>query len=424
VNRRSFLATAGATALANHAIPRIQAATKAVSGRAPDDLAADEDFWFEVRHAFTLDRTIINLNNGSVCPSPQVVQRAQEDYWRVTNMQPSYYVDEMLIPGLERVRQRLASSFGCDPEEMAITRNTSESLSIVQMGLDLQPGDEVLTTTQDYPHMLITWQQLEDRRGIKMRQVPYPTPPPTWDTLVEVFERAITPRTKVILLCHVTYTTGQIFPVGKICRMARARGIETVVDGAHGFAQFPFRRDDLDCDYYGTSLHKWLTAPVGTGFLYVRKDKIGKLWPLMAAPREMKNDVRKFEQIGTYPVAVRAPIAEALAFQDSLGIERKAARLRYLRRRWANRLAQTPRIRMYNNDDPNQSCAIGACGIEGIDVAKLVDHLMKKYRIHVRPRWVSNEFSCIRITPNVYTALEEIDAFSEAMETIARKGIA
>ena len=173
---------------------------------------------------------------------------------------------------VEVVRRRLAEMFGCDPEELAITRNTSESMEIVQFGLDLQPGDEILTTTQDYPRMLTTWRQREERNGIVLKMVPYPTPPESPDVLVERIERAITPRTKVILVCHVTYTTGQIFPVGDICRMARARGIETVIDGAHGFAQFPFTRDELDCDYYGTSLHKWLLAPVGTGFLYVRRD--------------------------------------------------------------------------------------------------------------------------------------------------------
>ncbi len=339
MNRRSFVGAIGAATLAPGAIPRVAAATKAVTGRPPEDVAADEDFWMEVREAFTLDRNIINLNYGSVSPSPNVVQAAQQDYLRVTNMQPSYYVDEMLIPGLERVRQRLAATFGCDPEEMALTRNTSESLQIVQMGLDLQPGDEVLTTTQDYPRMITTWQQLEDRRGIKLRQVPFPTPPPTWETLSDVLERAIGPRTRIILISHVTFSTGQIFPVAKICAMARQRGVETIVDGAHGFAQFPFRRDDLECDYYGTSLHKWLNAPVGTGFLYVKKEKIGRIWPLMAATRDMKNNIRKFEEIGTHPVAGTG------AHYRSLGVSRQSGARAEIRAAalFAASLVQPPR---------------------------------------------------------------------------------
>jgi len=423
MDRRNFLYAAGAAALQNHAIERVQAATKSLAGRPAQEVAADEDFWFEVRHAFSIDRSLINLNNGSVCPSPQVVQRAMEDQLRVMNMQPSYYVDEMLIPNMERVRRRLAATFGCDAEEIAITRNTTEAIETVQMGLDLKAGDEVLTTTQDYPSLLTTWRQLADRRGIVLKTIPYPTPPGSIDELAERFERAITPRTRVLMFCHVTYTTGQIFPVGNICRMARARGIETVVDGAHGFAHFPFKRDDLDCDYYGTSLHKWLTAPIGTGFLYVRKEKIPSLWPLFGAPAQMKANIRKFESIGTYPVANRSAIAEALAFLDSIGLERKAARLRYLRERWARRLERLPQVKILNSYDPAQSCGIGALSLEGVDSEKLTNYLMEKHRIHVRPRYVDGEFQCIRVTPNVYTALEEIDAFASAIEMAARQGV-
>jgi isopenicillin-N epimerase len=329
----------------------------------------------------------------------------------------------MLLPGTERVRQRLAATFGCDPEEMALMRNTTEAVETVQFGLDLKPGDEILTTSQDYPSMLTTWRQLEQRRGVVLKTFPFPVPPPSTDDLVARFERAITPRTKVIMMCHVTYTTGQIFPVGKISRMARARGIDTLVDGAHGFAQFPFKRDDLDCDYYGTSLHKWLSAPIGTGFLYVRRDKISKVWPLFGAPADSRDNIRKFEGTGTTPVSGRNAITEAVAFLDSIGLERKAARLRYLRQRWSHRLAANPRIKLLNNDDPLQTCAIGAVAVEGIESGKLTDHLMAKYRIHVRPRYVPGEFNCLRVTPNVYTTLEEIDAFADAMEVVAKKGV-
>mgnify|MGYP001814290322 CR=1 FL=1 len=271
--------------------------------------------------------------------------------------------------------------------------------------------------------MLTTWRQRELRDGIVLKTVPYPTPPETLGELTKRIERAITPRTKVILICHVTFTTGQIFPVKEICRMARARRIETIVDGAHGFAQFPFTRDDLDCDYYGTSLHKWLLAPVGTGFLYVRKEKIPHLWPLMSAPEAMRDNIRKFEQIGTHPIAIRGAVTEAVTFPESIGIDRKAARLRYLRRRWSERVRELPGVTILNAEDPEQSCGLGAMSIEGVDAGELTEFLEKRYRIHVRPRFVPGEFSCIRVTPNVFTTLEEVDTFASAIEHVVQHGL-
>ena len=420
-SRRAFLAAAGGglTALSREAFARLRALPSA----SPEAAAQDEDFWFRVREAFTIDRNSVNLNSGSVSPAPRTVQTAMHQYWDITNMSPSYYVDEMLGPRVEVVRRRLAGAFGCDPEEMAITRNTSESMEIVQLGLDLKRGDEVLTTTQDYPRMLTAWRQREARDGIVVKTVSFPTPPEGPDAIVSSLERAITPRTRVILICHVTYTTGQIFPVKAICAMARERGIETLVDGAHGFAHFPFTRDDLDCDYYATSLHKWLYAPVGTGFLYVRRDRIRDLWPLMAAPLSMREDIRKFEEIGTHPIAIKGAITEALTFHDGIGAERKAARLRFLRRRWSDRVRDLPGVRVLNSEDPRESCGIGAVSLEGVDANALTGHLERKYRIHVRPRVVEGELNCIRVTPNVFSTLEEVDFFAETIEEISRKGL-
>jgi selenocysteine lyase/cysteine desulfurase len=422
MNRRTFLGAAGGVVAAARAgaLEHLEAALRTQIGRGPEATAADEDFWFRVRQAFTIDRNSINLNSGSVSPSPISVQTAMKQYWDVTNMSPSYYVDEMLAPRVEVARRGLASAFGCDAEEIAITRNTSESMEIVQFGLDLSAGDEVLTTTQDYPRMLTTWRQREARDGIVLKTVAFPTPPSSLEELTRRIEAAITERTRVILICHVTYTTGQVFPVGSICRLARARGIETVVDGAHGFAHFPFTRDDLDCDYYGTSLHKWLLAPVGTGFLYVRRDKIGKLWPLMSAPEAKRDDIRKFEEIGTHPIALRGAITEALTFHDGLGVDRKAARLRFLRRRWTARVKELPGVRVLSSEDRAQGCGIGALSIEGVDPRELTRILEDRYQIHVRPRFVEGEFSCIRVTPNVFTTLKEVDAFSSAVEDVAR----
>ncbi|MFY9554094.1 MAG: aminotransferase class V-fold PLP-dependent enzyme [Blastocatellia bacterium] len=428
--RRTFLRSAGgATAMASLAslreggIERILAASRAVAATPADRIAADEDFWREIQQAFTVDRSLINLNNGGVSPSPRVVQDAMRRYLEFSNQAPTITMWQVLEPEIEGVRRRLAAAFGCDPEEMAITRNASESLEICIFGLDLEPGDEVLTTNQDYPRMMTSWRQRERRDGIKIRTISFPVPPPSMDDLYERFKRAITPSTKVILVCHITNLTGQIFPIKRICQLGRERGIEVIVDGAHAFAHFPFKHADLDCDYYGTSLHKWLLAPHGTGFLYVRKSKIGKLWPLMAAAKQQDNDIRKFEEIGTHPAANHNAISEALTFHEGIGAERKAARLRFLKDRWARRLETSKGVRILTPYDPQQSCGLANFSVDGIDPVKLVGHLWERYRIIATPI-VHEEFKGIRVTPNVYTTLSDIDMFCDAVEKTIRSGLA
>jgi selenocysteine lyase/cysteine desulfurase len=433
LTRRNFLghAVLGAAALPAGTFPSalrdgwqraVNDAVGFIDGRAPDQVAQDEDFWRQIRHAFTIDRTLINLNNGGVSPSPRVVQEALARYLAFSNEAPVYTMWQVLEPQIESVRRQLARSFGCDPEEMAITRNASEALEICQLGLDLKAGDEVLTTNQDYGRMLTTWDQRARRDGIVVRKISFPVPPPSSQHLIDMFERAIGPKTRVLHLCHITNLTGQIFPVREIVRLARARGLEAIVDGAHAYAQFPFQRDDLECDYYGTSLHKWLLAPHGTGFLYVRREKIEKVWPLMAAPANMNANIRKFEEIGTHPAANHNAIAEALSFHEGIGAERKAARLRFLRERWMARLQNQPRVKLFTARDPAMSCAIGTVGIEGIEPAAMVEHLWKTRRIIVTPI-VHAEYKGLRITPNVYTTLDEVDVFAQAMEDLVRKGI-
>jgi selenocysteine lyase/cysteine desulfurase len=425
--RRAFLSrVAGAgvltAAFRDGGVDAVLAATRAVAGRSPDEVARDEDYWREIQHAFTVDRTLINLNNGGVSPSPRAVQEAMARYLALSNEAPTYTMWQLLEPQIESVRRRLAAHFGCDPEEMAIVRNASEALETCILGLDLERGDEVLTTSQDYPRMLTTWRQRERREGIVLRTISFPTPPPSLDDLAERFRKAITPRTRVILLCHITNLTGQIFPVREICRLGRERGIEVIVDGAHAFAHFPFSHADLDCDYYGTSLHKWLFAPHGTGFLYVRRSKIGGLWPLMAAPKEMDENVRKYEEIGTHPAANHNAIAEALTFHEGIGIGRKAARLRYLRDRWMRRLAGQKGVRILTSFDPAQSCAIGTVALEGVHPEKLAAHLWQRRRIIATPI-VHEEFQALRITPSVYTTPAEVDAFADEMERVIAKGL-
>jgi len=424
MDRRRFFSSAAGVCAAFHpkSLAIAQSAAQSVAGRPADTVARDEDFWLNIRHAFTVDRNMINLNNGGVSPSPKVVMDTEKRYLEVENMSPSYYMWNVLDPGIETVRRRLARQFGCDPEEIAITRNASEALEIVQLGMDLKAGDEVLTTNQDYPRMITTWQQRERRDGVVLRQLKFPVPPPSMDYLAGMWADQITPRTKVLHICHITNRTGQIFPVKKIVQMARARNIEVIVDGAHAFAQFPFKHEDLDCDYYGTSLHKWVLAPIGTGMLYVRRNKIEKIWPMMAAPDSMKSNIRKFEEIGTHPASQRNAITEALNFHDSIGGERKAERFRYLRKRWSNQLRQVPGVKILNSEDPEQSCAIGFISIDGIEPGALSRYLMDKFRIWTVAINLPGEYGGLRITPNVYTTLEEIDTFTEVMEKIARAG--
>jgi selenocysteine lyase/cysteine desulfurase len=425
VTRRAFLHSAGAAggaalaALRCDGLDRIEAAAKSIAGLTPAEAAEDEGYWREVQQAFTLDRTIVNLNNGGVCPSPRVVHDALKRYLDLSNQAPAYHMWQILEPNIETVRRRLAGAFGCDPEELAITRNASEALQIAQLGIDLGPGDEVVTTNQDYGRMLDTWEQRVRRDKIKLTKVSFPVPPKSLTELSDALLGAITPSTKVLHFCHITNLTGQIFPVKAICDEARRRGIRTIVDGAHAFAHFPYAVKDLGCDFYGTSLHKWLLAPIGTGFLYVRRELIESLWPLTPARESAKGDIRKFEEIGTHPAANHNAIAEALTFHDGVGAERKAARLRYLRDRWARRLSANAKIRIHTNLEPAHSCAIGTVQIAGLPAPKIVEQLWNRWRIIATPI-THAEYEGVRVTPNVYTTLEEIDTFAAAMEQLAR----
>ena len=427
--RREFLAGMAAAGLSaqpifrEHAIRSLFRANAIAGDRSPYSVADDESYWAEIQRAFDADRTMINLNNGGCSPTPSHVLEAMIRDLRFSNELPVEHMWRVLEPRVESVRRDLANEFGCDPEEMAITRNASEANEIMIFGLDLRRGDEVVVSNQNYPRMLTSWDQRARREGIVVKQVSFKVPPPSDDYLVDQFKAAVTPKTKVIEVTHITNLTGQIMPVRRLVDFARPRGIEVFVDGAHAFAHFPFKRDDLNCDYYGTSLHKWLLAPVGTGFLYVRKEKQKNLWPLMAADAKQDNDIRKYEEIGTHPAANHNAISAALAFHRGIGVERKVARLRYLRDRWAKRLvAESPRVKVLTPLDDRQSGAIALFQVDGIDNIKLGQWLFNQHRI-VNTPIVHAEFRGIRITPNVYTTIDEIDLFADKVLEAARKGI-
>jgi isopenicillin-N epimerase len=430
IDRRTFLASAGkglglmalSSATVASLLRNVQAAGKHIAHLSPIEAAMDEDYWTTIQQAFSVTRGIINLNNGGVSPSPRIVTEAFVRYTWQQEDATAYTMWQILEPQSETIRTGLAEMFGCDPEEIAITRNASESLEILLMGMDLKSGDEILTTTQDYGRMLTTLRQREMREGLKLNLIKIPIAPKDVNDIAAAFERAVTPKTKLILVSHQINLTGQINPVKKVCDMARARGIETIVDGAHSFAQFDFKRDDLGCDYFGTSLHKWTYAPKGTGLLYVRKEKIPRVWPLMASEDKQKNDIRKYEEIGTHSAAMRLAIGEAILFHNAIGGKRKEERLRYLSRYWMNRLKDVPKIGFNTSFDPKQSCAIANFKIDGVNPADLGAYLMAKHKIFTTPI-IHDEFIGIRITPNVYTTLWELDRFCDVVEQVARKGL-
>jgi len=419
LGRRDFLrwnaALAGAAMLP---LPACRAvANFAGDTRSPQQIARDESLWVPVQQAFSVDRSILNLNYGGVSPAPTLVQSAVKRHLDFCHQAPAYTMNRVLWPQVEAVRQSMARAWGVDPEELAFTRNASEALQICQFGVDLQPGDEVLTSTHDYPRMLNTFRQRERRDGIVMRQVQLPVPATDVGGIVELYRAAITPATKLLLVCHVVNITGQILPVREIVAMARERGVPTVVDGAHALGALDFRLPDLDCDYYATSLHKWLNAPFGTGLLYVRREKIRDLWPLMAASEAQDDDIRKFEQIGTASPAAYLGVAEALTFHQGIGPANKEARLRRLRDMWVEPLVDHPRVRLHTSLDPRFSCGIATLQLEGVDSLELNQRLWREHRIVTSPI-VRDDVRGVRVSPSICTTPQELERFVDAIRAV------
>jgi isopenicillin-N epimerase len=427
LNRRDFLrnCAVGAGVLAatpTHSLEKILEAGRATAGLSPEAVAADEDFWFTVQQAFALDRNYINLNNGTVQNSLRIVQEAVDRHTDFSS-NAAWHSMAVLNNEIEACRRRLGGHLGCDPEELVLCRGGSEAGEIAVMGLDLKRGDEIVTTNQDYPRLVGSWRQREKREGIVLKVAKLPPPPVPLDQFYKLVEEQITPKTKAIMICHMTHWTGQMSPVRRISDMAHARGIEVIVDGAHGFMHVPFKLADLGCDYYTASLHKWLMAPPGNGFVRIPKDRISKVWPLTPPWTDTPNDIRRFEDVGTRTPANRVAIAEAITFNEGIGIERKSARLRFLKERWANRLRQLPKARFYSSLDPAESCAIATVGVEGMDMGKLSEHLLNRWGIIVSPiKHPDGLVDGIRIVVNVSLTLSEIDTFADVMEGIVRKG--
>ena len=429
-SRRLFLARAGGmvgaglitAVLRPEASAGVSPLVQAAGGVPLDELARDEDFWSEIQRAFAVDRSLIYLNNGGSSPAPGVAMDALRRYDEYSNQAPTKTMWRDLKPEYETVRERLALCFGCSAEEIAITRNATESLNNLIFGLELEAGDEVLTTEHDYGSMLAALHQRELREGIKVVKLVVPTPVASKGELVDLFRSGITAKTRAILISHVCYLNGQIFPIRAVTDMARPLGIEVIVDGAHSFAHFPFQRDDLQCDYFGTSLHKWMCAPIGAGMLYVRKEKIAQVWPLLGLGDPRSDDIRKFELIGTHPAGHRLAVSEAVALHESIGAERKAVRLRYLRDRWAQRFVDDSRVTFHAKLNDADSCAIATAGVAGTAPGELASTLQRKHRIICTT--IDQAGVCgIRISPSIYTTVREVDIFADAFAHVVEHGV-
>ncbi|HEY8931337.1 MAG TPA: aminotransferase class V-fold PLP-dependent enzyme [Mucilaginibacter sp.] len=427
-DRRIFLKQAAALAgafSANSLFNQAHAADWQTASRKIQHLdaaqaAQDEDYWSVIQRSFSVNSNIINLNNGGVSPSPIVVQQAVERYNQLANEGPSYFMWRILDQGREPLREKLANLAGTSPEEIAINRNATEALNTIILGLDFKPGDELIGTRQDYPHMIQAYKQRAMRDGIVYKQLSFDFPIENDEQIVKAYEDAITPKTKLIHVTHVINWVGQIMPVRKICDMAHAKGIEVIVDGAHSFGLMDYKIPDLGCDYFGTSLHKFLSAPIGSGMMWIKKEKIEKVWPLPASGDPHSKDIRKFEELGTRSFPIEQGIGEAVNFHEGIGSKRKEERIRYLKNYWASKVQEIPKVKLHTSLNPKYSCAICGVSIDGMKPGELDSALFNNYKIHtVGIVW--ENINCVRVTPHVYTSLHDLDKLVKAIGEIAAK---
>ncbi len=386
----------------------------------PDhELAAqDEDFWAQVRSAYTSSSNLINLNNGGVSPQTRQVQEKLDLYTRLSNEAPGFYMWRTLGRLRPMVKQKLGELAGCDPDTIAIQRNATESLETVINGLDLAPGDEIITTSQDYPSILNTLKMRERRHGIVLTQLKLPVPIENEQAIVELFAQAIGPRTKAIVFCHVINMTGQVLPARALCQMAREKGVLSIVDGAHSLCQLDFRVDELDCDVFASSLHKWLCAPFGTGMLHIRKSLIPQIWPMYGYPEGEEAQMSKFEHLGTRPFPNEMAISDAIDFHNLISTPRKEARLRYLKNYWVDQLADLNGFRLRSPRKKAWSCGIATLQLEGWEPVALSGALLSRFQVYTTA-FTHEEVSGVRISPNVYTSLQDLDMLVAALRTLA-----
>jgi len=427
-NRRAFIKKAGALIGAFSVQSYFnqlhaedwQAAGAAFQNWTANDMASNEDYWSVIQQGYSASSSpVIILNNGGVSPSPIVVQKAVERFNELSNQGPSYYMWQILDQGRENLREGLAKLGACSPEEISINRNATEALVTIIYGLDLKSGDEVIGSTQDYPNMMQAWKQRALRDGIVYKQLTFDFPIENDEEIVEKYKAAITPKTKIIHLTHVVNWNGQIMPVKKISHMAKEHGLEVIIDGAHSFGLLDFSIPELGGDYFGTSLHKYLSAPIGSGMLWVKKEKISNLWPLICAGDPKSDDIRKFENLGTRSFPIEQGIGEALNFHNAIGTKRKEERIRYLKNYWAQQAMEIPRVQIHTSLKPAYSCALAGVSIEGMSPGELSASLMGKYKIHTTSISIEN-IHCVRVSPHVYTKISDLDRLIEALWKISK----
>ncbi|MCX6147318.1 MAG: aminotransferase class V-fold PLP-dependent enzyme [Candidatus Kapabacteria bacterium] len=387
----------------------------------PPEFAKDEEFWYWVRESYTVSPHLINLNNGGVAPQPKVTQDAQDKYNRMCNEGPSYYMWRILDAGREPLRENLADLAGCSAEEIAINRNSTEGLNTIIFGLNLKAGDEVVLSKQGYPNMINAWKQREKRDGIKLVWLNFDLPQEDDAYFVERYVSAFTDKTKVVHLTHMINWTGQVKPVAKIADEAHKRNIDVICDGAHSFALMDYKIPDLHCDYFATSLHKWMSAPFGSGLMYIKKDKIKDVWALLSNDKPDGDNIRKFESLGTRSFASEMAIGYSLDFHNMIGTARKQARLHFLKNYWAEKVKDIPKVKLNTSLDPKYACAIGNFSIQGMEPGDIDNKLLTKYKIHtVGINW--ENIHGVRVTPNVYTSLKDLDKLVRGIEDIAKNG--
>ena len=418
MDKRTFLRNAGLIGLGGMLnFDSLAELVRSVSGVHSTELARDEDFWDTIRKGYKLKPDYINLENGYYNFMPEQVLEKFIGHVREINYQGSYYMRTIQFDNKKAMAAKLAAVAGCSPEELIITRNTTESLDMIIGGLDWKPGDEAVMAEQDYGSMLEMFKQIFKRYGVINKVVSVPNIPQTDDEIVNLYASAITDKTKLLMVCHMINITGQILPVRKICDMAHARGVQVMVDGAHSFAHIKFSIPDLNCDYFGSSLHKWLSVPLGAGILYVKKERIGNVWPLIAEVERKPDDISRLNHTGTYPVHTDLAITDAIDFYNIIGVERKEARLRFIQNYWTSKVRDLPNVLVNTPADPARSCGIANVGIRGMKPAVMSDILFKKYKIYTVAIDGAGVHGC-RITPNIYTTTSDLDVLVKALKEL------
>jgi selenocysteine lyase/cysteine desulfurase len=419
MNKRTFLKNFSLLGLAGVAgKPNLEEWLKKFEQRSPLSLSDDENFWEAVRKGYRLKPDYINLENGYYCFLPQETLENLISHVREVNYQGSYYMRTVQWDNKKAMAAKLAAIAGCAAEEIAITRNATESLDMIIGGMHWQAGDEAVMAEQDYGAMLDMFKQISKRYGVVNKIVSVPNHPANDEEIVKIYADAITPKTKLLMVSHMVNITGHILPIRKICDMAHTKGVPVMVDGAHAFAQFTYSIPELHCDYYGASLHKWLSVPLGAGLLYVKKENISKVWPVFAEEGKKEDDIGRLNHTGTHPVHTDLTIADAIDFYNKIGPERKEARLRYLQHYWTSKVRHLPNVVVNTPEDQSRCCGIANVGVSTIKPADLADILMKKYKIYTVAIDYANVKGC-RIAPNIYTTPAELDVLVKAISELS-----